>query len=103
MDDNELSHFIGGAVTSANPIVCGTLPPGYMPSPPLAVTSHAYTIIGFDPSKNMVTIRNPWGRNPDFDPGNLTKSDFEMMNDGVFKMSLKLFKQYYYDVARAFI
>lgn len=103
IDDGQLSHFIGGAVTSANPIVCGSMPDGYMPRPALAVTSHAYTIIGFDPSKNMVTIRNPWGRNPNFNTGNLTKSDFEMLNDGVFKMSLKLFKLYYSDVARAFI
>lgn len=105
-DPQELSSFIGGAVSSKNPIVCGTYPDSYIGNlPPLVVGSHAYTIIGFDPSSNMITIRNPHGRGsqrfhlPD-DPAH---RQFEMKEDGVFKMHLTLFQKYFYQVCRSFI
>lgn len=100
----ELSSFIGGAVRSGNPVVAGTLG-SFGQLPVIAVTSHAYTIIGFDPANDMITIRNPWGRNqPHFslasDPQHL---EFELLNDGKFKMSVQTFQKYFYTVARSFI
>jgi hypothetical protein len=100
----EVSAFIGGAVKSQNPIVCGTYPvfPGL---PELVVERHAYTITGFDPATNLITLRNPWGHNPEYmdlenDPQHL---QFQQLGDGVFKMSIPLFQKYFNCVARSFI
>ncbi|HEY9677506.1 MAG TPA: hypothetical protein V6C76_05830 [Drouetiella sp.] len=100
----EVSTFIGGAISSKNPIICGTFS-SFAGLPPLAVPLHAYTVIGFDASKNMITIRNPHGKNSqefdlDSDPQH---RDFEWMQDGVFKMSIPLFQKYFHSVARSFI
>lgn len=102
----ELASFIGGAVRSQNPITCGTYDENSIGSlPKLVFGSHAYTIIGFEPSRNMVVIRNPHGhgsrvfKHPS-DPRHL---EFEWMGDGVFKMSLSLFQNYFHSVARSFL
>lgn len=102
----ELSSFIGGAIKSQNPIVAGTLNEHYLGGLPLIIFPlHAYTIIGFDPSKNMVVLRNPHGRKShrfelETDPQHL---EFEQLSDGVCKMSLDKFQKYFYSVARSFI
>ncbi|MBP6592219.1 MAG: hypothetical protein KA255_04325 [Candidatus Obscuribacter sp.] len=102
----ELASFIGGAVRSQNPITCGTYDENSIGSlPRLVFGSHAYTIIGFEPSRNMVVIRNPHGHssrvfNHPSDPRHL---EFEWMGDGVFKMSLSLFQNYFHSVARSFL
>ena len=44
---------------------------------PWYVEGHAYTVLGYDPEKNEVTIRNPWGEHPS--------------PDGVFTLSLEQF------------
>ncbi len=100
----ELSSFIGSAIKSQNPIVAATYPsfPGL---PAIAVSRHAYTIIDFDPSRNMITLRNPHGKNGasfalSSDPKHL---DFEQLDDGVFKMSIRTFQSYFYTVCRSFI
>lgn len=103
---HELSEFIGGAVSSKNPIVAGTYWAGILGSlPALVVPQHAYTIIGFDAAKNMILIRNPHGANSQrfastTDPGHL---EFEQLDDGVFKMSIPLFQKYFHSIARSFI
>ncbi len=102
----ELSTFIGGAVSSHNPIVAGTFWAGQIGGlPSLVVPQHAYTVIGFEASKSMVVIRNPHGANAQqfalsSDP---THQDFEQMSDGVFKMSIPLFQKYFHSIARSFI
>ncbi len=102
----ELSAFIGGAISSKNPIVCGTWNASHLGSyEELVVPQHAYTIIGFDPASNMVTIRNPHGSHSDTfsmaDDPNHRK--FEMKENGVFKMHLALFQKYFNEVCRSFI
>ncbi len=103
--DQEISLFIDGAVKSQNPIVCGSN--HYTPEglPNLVVTGHAYTVIGFEPASGLVKIRNPHGRNSrrfalKSDPNH---QKFEQLDDGVFKIHISLFKQYFHSVARAFI
>ncbi len=102
----DLSSFIGGAVSSKNPIVCGTYWAGVLSAyPDLVVPQHAYTVIGFDASKNMVLIRNPHGANSrrfasTTDPNH---QEFEQLEDGVFKMSIPLFQKYFNQVTRSFI
>lgn len=102
----ELSTFIGGAVSSKNPIVCGTFMAGTLGGyPDLVIPQHAYTVIGFDASRNMITIRNPHGANSrrfasTTDPNH---QEFEQMNDGVFKMNIPLFQKYFHSIARSFI
>lgn len=104
--EQELSRFIGGAVSSKNPIVAGTYWAGVIGSlPSLVVPQHAYTVIGFDATKNMILIRNPHGANArrfasKTDPGHL---EFEQLDDGVFKMSIPLFQKYFHSIARSFI
>lgn len=103
---SELSSFIGGAVRSQNPITCATYGDShYSNMPDLVIGAHAYTIIGYDTSRNMVIVRNPHGRNSDTfslpsDPQHLK---FEQLEDGAFKMSLPLFQEYFHCVARSFI
>lgn len=103
--DQELSLFIDGAVKSQNPIVCATY--HYIPSgmPTIVVTGHAYSIIGFEPASGMVKIRNPHGINSRrFTlPNDPNHQKFEQLEDGVFKINIQLFKQYFQQVARSFI
>jgi hypothetical protein len=104
VSDQELSAFIGGAVTSKNPIVAGTLP-GFGSEPAIVVPTHAYTVTGYDPASNMITLRNPHGNNSRCfelagDPKHL---DFEQLDDGVFKISLRKFQKYFSQIARSFI
>ncbi len=102
--DQELSLFIDGAVKSQNPIVCGSQ--DYTSGlPHLVVTGHAYTIVGFDAAKGMIKIRNPHGANSERftlknDPNH---QKFEQLDDGLFKIHVSLFKQYFDQVARSFI
>ncbi len=102
--EQEVSSFIHGAVKSQSPIICGSQW-NLSGLPPLAVASHAYTIIDFDPASGMIKIRNPHGKNSE---RFALKNDdnhqkFEQLDDGVFKMHLSLFKMYFSQIARAFI
>lgn len=101
--DQEISQFIDGAVKSQNPVVCGTS--HSTPEPELVVEGHAYTIVGFDAASSMVKIRNPHGANSQrFSlPNDQNHQKFEQLDDGVFRMHISLFKQYFSQVARAFI
>lgn len=102
----ELSSFIGGAVSSKNPIVCGTWPSSYFSGHPLLVVpTHAYTIIGFDAASKMITIRNPHGKHSRrFYTGRSSgPKKFVSGEDGVFKMHLSLFPIYFSQVCRSFI
>lgn len=103
--DQELSSFIDGAVKSQNPIICGSNHYSYMPRDMslLVEPSHAYTIIGFDPASGLIKLRNPHGANS---RRFTLKSDprhekFEMLDDGVFKIHMSLFKHFFSQVARA--
>lgn len=101
---DELRSFIYGAVSSRNPITCGTAGRNSRVYAPI-IEGHAYTIIGFDPSHNMVLIRNPHGhKSRTFtladDPNHLR---FEQLEDGCFKMSLDLFHDAFGSVCRSFI
>lgn len=103
-NNQELSSFIFGAVSSGNPITAGTagrIGRRYVP----VFECHAYTITGFDPARNMITIRNPHGHKShqftfDEDPRHLL---FEPLDDGVFKMHLDLFRESFGSVCRSFI
>lgn len=104
LSEGELSSFIGSAVKSQNPIVAGTH--AYFRNLPyIAFPLHAYTITGFDPAKSMITIRNPHGRNSQtfYLPGDPNHLDFEQLDNGVFKMSIRSFQKYFSQVCRSFI
>ncbi|MDZ4833940.1 MAG: C2 family cysteine protease [Candidatus Melainabacteria bacterium] len=106
VDAVELSGFIGGAISSKNPIVCGTWhDTRLMGMESLVVPQHAYTIIGFEPASNLITIRNPHGKHSQSfwmadDPNH---HKFEMKENGVFKMHISLFQKYFNEVCRSFI
>ncbi|MFA6210523.1 MAG: C2 family cysteine protease [Candidatus Obscuribacterales bacterium] len=102
--NQELSSFIYGAVSSGNPITCGTAGRVGRRNVPV-FEGHAYTITGFDSARNMITIRNPHGHKShrfsfDEDPRHL---QFEALDDGVFKMSLDLFRESFGSACRSFI
>lgn len=103
--EQELSLFIDGAVKSQNPVVCGTH--HYIPNglPVLVCTGHAYTVIGFEPSSGMIKIRNPHGANSErfSHPNDPSHQKFLQMDDGVFKIHISLFRQYFDEVAKAHI
>lgn len=101
----ELSSFISGALKSQNPVVAGTYPAPYFDGPIIVFPLHAYTIVAFDPSKNMVTLRNPHGLNSEnfeleSDPKH---EEFEQLDGGLCKMSLSRMQKCFHSVARSFI
>ena len=103
-DLGELSSFINGAVRSQNPVVCGTSGRINSGSQPI-IEGHAYTVIGWDSSRNMVILRNPHGRHSrrfavTSDPQHLR---FEQLDDGVFKMNVQMFHDSFGSAARSFI
>jgi hypothetical protein len=100
--EQELSSFIAGAVTAQNPIICGTSSRIYH-LPSLVFPSHAYTIIGFDAASGLIKIRNPHGANSRrFSlPSDPNHRKFEQLDDGMFKMHISLFQQYFDDLARS--
>jgi hypothetical protein len=101
--EGDLSSFIDSAVKTQNPIVCGSQFYSLPDMPRLVVSAHAYTIVGFDMGSGMVKIRNPHGANSqrfslNSDPNH---HQFEQLDDGVFRMHISLFKQYFSQVAKA--
>jgi hypothetical protein len=101
----ELSAFIGGAIKSQNPVVCGTYNASHFDGAIIVFPLHAYTIVGFDPTRNMVTLRNPHGINSRrFElPSDPNHDEFEQLDGGLCKMSLPRFQKCFYSVARSFI
>jgi hypothetical protein len=100
--EQALSRFIGDAVKSQNPIVCESVD-DFGTLPELMEANHAYTIVGFDPATNMISIRDPHGDNSrrfrlKTDPEH---QKFEQLNDGTFKLHISLFPQYFTAVARS--
>lgn len=102
--EQSLIAFVGDAVKSQQPLVClaaddvGTLPE-------LTESDQAYTIIDFDPATKMITVRNPHGDNSrrfrlTTDPEH---RKFEQLNNGIFKMHVSIFPQYFSQVARSSI
>ena len=102
----ELSSFIGAAVKSGNPVVAATWGDYQLANlPPLVISGHAYTIIGLDPARNMILLRNPHGRGAESfsladDPNHF---EFEELGNGKFKMSIGKFQKYFHSIARSFI
>lgn len=100
--EQSLIAFVGDAIKSQQPVVClaaddiGTLPE-------LTESEQAYTIIDFDPATKMITLRNPHGDNSrrfrlTTDPEH---RKFEQLNNGIFKMHVSIFPQYFSQVARS--
>ena len=103
--ESELSSFMGGAIRSQNPIVCGT---GDIDSslPDIVFPAHAYTIVDFDPSKNMITLRNPHGKRAHIFPplpDDPQHRHFEQLTQGICKMDITTFQKYFRSIARSFI
>jgi hypothetical protein len=99
-----VSSFIYGAISSHNPVTCGSAGRDRAVPAPI-IEGHAYTIIGFDTAKNLITLRNPHGKKSrrfslSGDPAHLR---FEQLEDGVFKMNLDLFCDAFGSVCRSFM
>jgi hypothetical protein len=97
-----LVQFIVDAIKAQNPVICESAD-DFGALTELVETEHAYTIIGFDLATNMINIRDPHGDNSrrfrlKTDPEH---QKFEQLNDGMFRMHISLFPQYFTQVARA--
>lgn len=104
--EEELSSFIGAAVKSQNPVVAGTWGEHRLSGlPDLVFPAHAYTIIGFDQAKSMIILRNPHGHGAQSfsDPDDPQHLEFEQLDNGKFKMSVRHFQKYFNCLARSFI
>ncbi len=100
--EQALITFVGDAVKLQHPIVCLS-GEDFGTGAELAEMDHAYTITGFDPATKMITMRNPHGDNSrrfrlKTDPEH---QKFEQLNNGIFKMHVSLFPQYFSQVARS--
>lgn len=88
-DSEHLGDVINSALEKGEPVVVssrtGRPEDGPVENP------HAYTVSGFDPATNTVTVRNPWGHN-DLGSGE-TKDSVTDIGDGYMKMSLETFTQ----------
>ncbi len=94
--EQALSSFIEKALKAQDPVVCATTD-DFGPLPELVESDQAYSIIGFEPSTGMITIRNPHGANSrrfrlTTDPEH---KKFEQLNDGMFKMHVSMFPKYF--------
>lgn len=101
----ELSAFISGALKTQNPIVACTYDAAHFEGPIVVFPLHAYTVVGFDATKNMVTLRNPHGlRSANFElPGDLHHEEFEQLSGGLCKISIPRLQKCFYSMARSFI
>lgn len=83
-----LSRFIKQAFDNGQPVVAGTSP--FADSP--IVSTHVYSVLGFDPSTGTVTVRNPWGDNPDLKKDE-TKNGITDIGDGKMTMNFETFRK----------
>lgn len=61
---------------------------------------HAYTVIGYDPKTDMVTIRNPWGQGGNrAEPQNPDGSAKDGQMDGVFQLTISQFDDIFTAIA----
>lgn len=56
---------------------------------------HAYTVLGYDPATDRVTLRNPWGHG---EPVNASGQAADGNDDGSFSMTLAEFDEYFSDI-----
>jgi hypothetical protein len=59
------------------------------------VSGHEWTVEKYDPATGQITVRNPWGSNPNSDS---SKSGVTNLGDGEVQMSLQTFQKYYGEV-----
>ncbi|MFN8608217.1 MAG: C2 family cysteine protease [Vulcanimicrobiota bacterium] len=61
---------------------------------------HVYTVIGYDPKSDMVTIRNPWGEGgPRAEPQNPDGTAKDGNMDGVFQLTISQFDEIFTGIA----
>jgi hypothetical protein len=56
---------------------------------------HAYSVIGYDPAQDTITLRNPWGHT---EPGTQGKPA-DGIDDGIFSLKLAEFHQLFSDIS----
>ena len=98
-DSAEVAEALQGVIKEGQPVVAGTSPTEFenlKTSTPLPadarewyVPGHAYTVLNVDPATCKVTLRNPWGRQPD--------------PDGVFSIPIETFLEVFPMVATIII
>jgi hypothetical protein len=58
--------------------------------------SHVYTVVDFDPLKNTVTVRNPWGSTEPYDKNGRA---LDGNDDGIFTLSFDKFFDYFSSIS----
>jgi hypothetical protein len=108
-----IGKLIDNALARHMPITAATYPMARQGRiPQVVVPSHVYTIIAYDPSNRIITLRNPWGKNstpknkerlPDLPEVGQEAAGVYDMGGGLVKMSLPTFRQHYRYLAWAAI
>lgn len=100
MTDEELCSFIYSPVRAENPVLCATNK--NVPRP--LVGGHVYSIIDIDMTRRVVTLRNPWGHNPDSsDHGNGRDKDSSKNSGGRVHLTLSQLRSHFFVVTRSYL
>lgn len=94
-----VARFIQQAFENGQPVIAGTPPWADEP----IVSSHVYSVLGYDPATDMVTVRNPWGHNDGhgIDEVGDSKNGITNIGDGKLTMSYETFFRNFDEVGAA--
>jgi Calpain family cysteine protease len=93
-DTDRIRKSIEADLANGEPVVAGT---SKKPKSGALVDNHAYTVTGYNPKTDEVTLRNPWGHN-DVKVGE-TKDGVTVLPNGEVKMSMQTFTENYDRIA----
>lgn len=94
-----VAKFIQQALEDGQPVVAGTAPWADDP----IVSSHAYSVLDYDPATDQVTVRNPWGHNEGHGIDNVgdCKNGITNIGDGKLTMSYETFFKNFDEIGAA--
>lgn len=91
--DEEIGRKVNEALNNGQPVVafCADDANG------LLVSGHEWTVTGYDPNTNEITVRNPWGDQGKYqDPQGM--EGMQQLPEGAVKMPLDTFQKYFKEV-----
>lgn len=84
-DPRKLDALLRDAFTTGKPVTAGSSQGTIdQPGSRLSINNHAFAVVGYDSKTQIVTVRNPWGKDE--------AADLDCLNDGLFRMPLKQFQ-----------
>lgn len=98
-NSNQVSRFIQQALANGEPVVAATAPGAEEP----IVSRHVYSVLDYDKTSGMITVRNPWGDNEGTGIGGIgeTKNGVTNAGDGKLTMSFDTFMKNFNETTAA--